>query len=308
VSERGRGRGGSGSGAPPTVPQRRGLFDALFAPRPASSAMPSLRRSLGRGMVTALGTPALVVGVPLVLLVEWLILVASGFQGPFAIMVHAFALPPLGTLTDVTLTSSVFGPTSGLIAIGVVLITRGILLAFVAAAAVDALRFGAASRWSAVRALRLLPLTLAINLLSLSLLLLQQIIAGFVGGGIGLLVFIGGLVFGVSWLSFAPAIAATEDRRLTEAISRSVRAARMPASGNLTLAAIYVIPAVALLLAPGKPGGLIGVNPSVGAWVLVIVANLLHVGVTAAFAYRYLAAADQVPEAPVRARPARRGG
>jgi len=113
------------------------------------------------------------------------------------------------------------------------------------------------------------------------------------------------LVLGVAWLGFAPAIAVVERRRLTDVLGRSVRAARMPGSGNLTFAVLYVLPSYAVLVAPGKPGGAIGVNPSVGAWVLVLVVNLLHVAVTVAFAYRYLSVADVVPEEAPRARPPR---
>jgi hypothetical protein len=78
-----------------------------------------------------------------------------------------------------------------------------------------------------------------------------------------------------------------------------MRAARMPGVGNLGMAALYVIPAIAIIVAPGKPGNVIGVNPSVGAWALVLLVNVLHAAMLAAFAFRYLAVADEVPE-PVR--------
>jgi hypothetical protein len=71
----------------------------------------------------------------------------------------------------------------------------------------------------------------------------------------------------------------------------------MPGAGNLTLAAIYVITSIALLVAPGKPGSDLGVNPSVGGWALVLIANLLHVVMQATLAFRYLSVADEVPEA-----------
>jgi hypothetical protein len=77
----------------------------------------------------------------------------------------------------------------------------------------------------------------------------------------------------------------------------------MPGAGNLTLAAIYVVASIALLVAPGKPGSDLGVNPTVGAWVLVLVANLLHVAMQATLAYRYLSVAGEVAEAAPRSRP-----
>ncbi len=91
-------------------------------------------------------------------------------------------------------------------------------------------------------------------------------------------------------------IAADEGRRLSDALGRSVRAARLPGAGNLTLAAIYVVASIAVLVAPGKPGSELGVNPSPAAWVLVLITNLLHLVVQAGVAFRYLSVADEVPE------------
>jgi hypothetical protein len=43
-----------------------------------------------------------------------------------------------------------------------------------------------------------------------------------------------------------------------------------------------------------------GVNPTIGAWLFVLVINLLHVVLLAAFAFRYLSVAHEVPEPPAR--------
>ncbi len=98
-------------------------------------------------------------------------------------------------------------------------------------------------------------------------------------GGIGLLLQIAGMVAGLYLFVFAPVMAAAERRGFAESMSRGIRAARMPGAGNLLMAALYLIPSLALLLIPGKPGNLLGVNPSVAAWALVLVANLVHLGV-----------------------------
>jgi len=100
--------------------------------------------------------------------------------------------------------------------------------------------------------------------------------------------------------AFAPIISITEHRRLMDCLGRSVRAARLPGSGNLTFAAIYAVPVYATFLAPGVPGILLGVNPSAGAWAFVVLMNLLHIAIVGAWALRYLAIADEVPEAPAR--------
>jgi amino acid transporter len=92
-------------------------------------------------------------------------------------------------------------------------------------------------------------------------------------------------------------IAASETRRLADSMGRSMRAARMPGAGNLTLAAIYVFLSFVVLAVVPWPGSQLGVNPTVAAWVVVLVANLLHIAVQAAVAFRYLSVAGEVPEA-----------
>jgi hypothetical protein len=268
--------------------------------------MPRMRTSFARGFVAVVAEPVVVVAVPAVLLVEWLVLVAVGFQGPFSVMVNALALPPVGTSIDATLATSIFGLQGGLIGIIAFVVVRAVLLSFLTAFVVDALEVGTITRASAVRAVRALPTSLAVNLAGIALLTLTSLLGPLLGPGLGVLIQVGGLVAGVYLFAAAPVIAVAEARRMPDAMSRSVRAARMPGSSNLTLAVLYVIPAVAIVVAPGKPGSLIGVNPTPGAWALAIVVNLLHVAMLATFAFRYLSVATEVPDAPVRSRPASR--
>ena len=107
-----------------------------------------------------------------------------------------------------------------------------------------------------------------------------------------------GLVFGVYLFVFAPIMAAAEGRGMAESLSRGIRSARIPGAGNLLMAALYVFPSVALLVAQGQSGTVLNVNPTVGAWVFVILANLLHLTFMATFAFRYLSISDDVPDAP----------
>ena len=44
--------------------------------------MPKLRSTLARGAVTALSQPWLVVGIPVTMLLVWVLLTTLGFQGP----------------------------------------------------------------------------------------------------------------------------------------------------------------------------------------------------------------------------------
>jgi hypothetical protein len=69
-----------------------------------------------------------------------------------------------------------------------------------------------------------------------------------------------------------------------------------------------VVPIFATFLSPGLPGVLLDVNPPFTAWIYVVLMDLLHVAIVAAFALRYLAVAGEVPDAPVRAPSRERSG
>jgi hypothetical protein len=288
-------------------PARKGILDSLFTPRvPGSSSMPKIPTSLNRGVMTVASSPMIVVATILIVAVEWLALVAFGSQGPFAIMVNQLAIPPVGSYTDLTLSIGVFGVRTGFLALLGFIVVRGVVLAAVTSMVVDVLRTGSASRWSFVRALKILPIALAVNIGCLGLLVVANIIGPLLGSGFGLLVLMASLVGGVYLLGFATTIAATERRGLAETMGRSARAGRIPGAGNLTFAALYVLTAVAALAVP-KPGSLLGVNPSIVAWAVVFVAGLAHAVVIAALAFRYLSVAAEVPEPPPRAQSKARG-
>jgi hypothetical protein len=232
----------------------------------------------------------------------WLGALALGYEGPFALFVSALAIPPVGTSFDATLSTALFGLQGGFFAILGFVALRAVVQAAVVAICVEVLRSSPLGRWTPIRALRALPATLAVGLAGVGLLTLASILGPMLGPAFGLLIQMAALVGGIYLLGFAPVIAADEGRRLADTMGRSIRAARMPGSGNLTLAAIYVVGSIALLVAPGKPGSDLGVNPTVSAWVLVLVANLLHAMMQATLTFRYLSIADEVPEAAPRTR------
>lgn len=292
----------------PEETPRRGVLDSIFAPRAAAStSMPRIRSSLARGVTVVAGTPALAAGAIVFPVLEWLAALALGYQGPFALFVSAMALAPVGTSFDATLSTALFGLQGGFIAILGFVVLRAIVQALMIGAIVDVLHGSSLGRWTLARALRTFPVALAVGLAGVGLLTLASILGPLLGPAFGLLIQMAALVGGVYLLGFAPVIAAEEGRRLPDTMGRSIRAARIPGAGNLTLAAIYVVASIALLVAPGKPGSNLGVNPSVGAWVLVLVANLLHVAMQATLAFRYLSIADEVPEPAAKRRPEPRG-
>lgn len=291
--------------AEPSRAPRRGLLDQFLggSRSPAAASMPKLRTSLARGILLAASTPVLIVGLPFLLLAEWVVLIALGFQGPFTLLNGSLALPPVGTLIDLIASGTVFtggGPLS-FAAILVVLLLRAALLALVATVAVERLRTGEVTWWSARRALRVIPSTLAVGVVSLTVLIVGNVGSAMLGAGFGLLAFFGAMVFGLYFTAFVPAIAADEDRSMPETLRRAFSAARMPGAGNLTLAALYILPAWALFLAP-LPGSALGLSPEPVAWAVTTLINIVYVGVSAMMVFRYLSIAPFVAEPAPRSR------
>jgi hypothetical protein len=285
------------------APPRRGLFPGMGAP--PMEGMPRIRTALTHGFVRTWSSPVIVGGVLAWLLVEWLVVVALGYPGPIALLAHVPAPPPIGTITDYSLATGILG-SRGLPFIFVVAGVHALWQAVLTGLAIEAIESGRPSRWGAVRGLRGFAVAFAVRVLGLMALIVAQLVLTFGGSsGLGLFGQIGVFVV-VAWLlGYAPVIAVAEGRRLFDCLGRSVRAARMPGSGNLTFAALYVIPVFATFFALPVPGVLLGVNPRFTAWMFVVGMNLLHTALIAALAMRYLSIADQVPEPTPRGAPAR---
>jgi hypothetical protein len=283
---------------PAAAPARkRGFLDSMFAPRVSgSTSMPRVRTALTRGVVTILGSPTLVVATILYLLLVWLALIAAGYQGPFAPLANLLALPPIGTSLDASLATSLFGLQGGLFGIIVFLAVRAVALALLTAGVVEALEDGRVTLACVRRGIRALPVTFAICVIGIGILTLSSFFGPLLGPAFGILLQVGALVVALYLFTFASIIAVDEGRSMPESVTRSIRAARIPGAGNLALAALYVVPSIAVIVAPGKPGNLIGVNPTIGAWVFALLINLLHVALLATFAFRYLSVAHEVPE------------
>lgn len=302
--------------APEPAP-RRGLLDSILAPRaPGASPMPRLRSTVARGLVTALSIRWLIVAIPIVVLAAWAFLTAFGFEGPFSTMSATFALPPITTSVDPQIAGKTFRATidatglganaAGLVAIVGLLLSHAAVNAIVATLSVEQLRTGSVSSWAVRRAGRVIRTTLAVGFMCLGLLIVGNLIAVLLGGIGQILGLLGSMVIGIYLFGFAPTIAADEDRRLTDTLTRSVRSARQPGSANLWLAIIYILVSLVSLIAP-LPGSTIGVTPLIAAWAVVIGLSVGHVVMQATLAYRYLMVATEVPEQPVR-RAATRSG
>jgi len=262
-------------------------------------SMPRIRTAFTRGVVATWSSTVIVGAVLVWLLVEWLVVVALGYPGPMALLAHILAPPPFSTIPDSSLAVGVFG-LGGQPLIFPIAAVHALWQSLMMGMAIESVETGSgASRWGAVRGLRAFPTTLAVRVIGLMALLASELLSVLGGSlGIGLLARIGLFVI-VAWLfSFAPVIAVSEGRRVLDCLGRSIRAARMPGSGNLTFAVLYVIPVFATLFA--SPGVSLDVNPAFTAWIFVVGVNLLHTAVLGALAIRYLAIADEVPEAAPR--------
>ena len=293
MSARSRGRARA-----PAPPPRRGLLSGMSAP--PMDSMPRIRTAFTRGLAGTWSSP-LVVGAVLVwLLAEWLVIVTLGYPGPFALLAHVSAPTPLSTFTDLSLSTGILGVRQGLLFVFAAGAVHALWFSVLVGLAIETIETGGASRWGAIRGLRAFPVVLALHVIGVAVVFAAQIVAALGGGGLALIVQIAALV-GATWVfAFAPVIAVTERRRLLDCLGRSLRAARMPGSGNLTFAALYAVPIFATFLTPGLPGVLLDVNPPFSAWIYVVLMNLLHAAISGAFALRYLAIAGEVPDAPVR--------
>ena len=297
-------RGGRGQRAP----ARRGGFVSRMSTPPMDS-MPPIRTAFVRGLAGIWSSPFVVGATVAWLLVEWLVVVALGYPGPFSLLAHVAAPAPLSTTTDLSVSVGLLGVARGL---PLVFITSGLVhalwQAIVVGLAVEIVETGGASRWGAIRGLRAFPITFAIHAFGVAVLFTSSIAAGLGGGGLALLLQLAIYVFAVWAFAYAPVIAVTEGRGFRECLGRALRAARLPGSGNLTFATLYVVPWFATTLATtvgSVPGSGLDVNPPYSAWIFVLVVSLFHETVIAALAMRYLAVTDEVPDAPVRRAPAR---
>jgi fumarate reductase subunit C len=287
------------------ITPRRGLLSGMSAP--PMDSMPRMRTAFTRGLAATWSSPLIVGSLLIWLLAEWLVVITLGYPGPFALLAHVSAPTPLSTFTDLSLSTGVLGVRQGLLFVFATAAVHALWFSLLVGMAIEALESGSATRWGAVRGLRAFPVVFALHVIGVAVVFAAQIVAAIGGTGLALIIQMAALVVAAWVFAFAPVIAVTEHRRLFDCLGRSVRAARMPGSGNLTFAAIYVVPIFATFLSPGLPGVLLDVNPPYTAWVYVVLMNLLHAAIVAAFALRYLAVADEVPDAPVRAAPPREG-
>jgi hypothetical protein len=287
---------------PERAPRRSGpLGGALFAGGP--SALPPIGRSIGRGLLAVASQPVLVALTFLLVLGTWLALLAIGFEGLPNRLVDVLALAPISTYFDIGSGTSLYGVgPSFLVFIGVSLVIRALVTAILSGMILEALEHGEVTRYGVLRGLVAIPTALVVQVASFSLIIAGNLVFPVLGPGLGFLGFVSALVGGLFFLGFAPTAAIREGRPVMETVRRSARAAMLPGGRHLLLCSLYFF--IALPVAVGfAPGGTeISANPTLVAWVFILLANVLHVAFMAAFAYRWVVAEPEVPDEPVRRR------
>lgn len=292
-------RGGSRRGQGTTS---GGLFGRLLGPPilPGMSQMPTFRSSAAQGFVLVASSPVLLVAAFVFVLGVWLAMLAFGYVGSPLPLTQAFALPPVSTAFDTQNAVSVAGQRAGLIAGLGLLVVRSVVVALAAAAIVEGFEDGGRIRPTAIaRGLRAFPRVLAATVLAFVALFLAQLGAVF-GAGIATLVQVVLPALALYLLGFVPFVAVRRRVPLPETIRQSIAAARTPGGRHLSFCLLYVL--IAFLLPVLLPrGGFITANPSVSTWVGVLVMTLVHLGLTAALGYRWLAVEATLASPPERA-------
>ena len=265
--------------------------------------MPPIGRSFGRGLLTVVSSPVLLLVALLAPLLAWLAVLALGYEGPPAPLVYLLAIPPISTIFDLGAGSSALGiGPAFLVFLTISMLLRATVYSVVAGMIVEALEDGRVSMYGMLRGLRAIPTVIVVEVLSFSLIITSQLVFPVLGPGIGLLAQLAALVGGVYFLGFAPTASIRQGRRMPDTIRRSGRAAMLPGSQHLLFCSIYSF-FVVFVLPPLPPRGAeITANPSLATWVFTLAVNVLHLGFMAALSYRWIVAEPSVPEEPVRRR------
>jgi hypothetical protein len=291
---------------PEPEPERPGVPGFLgWLSRPsADSPWPTIPSSLGKGFVAVGSSLVLLVASFVLVLAMWIGLVALGLAGPSGRLVNMLALPPISTYFDALngVTIYGFGP-QGFVAASVFLLVRSVLLALLTGMVVQTLDAEGSPVDGLRRGVRAIPVAVAVNLLALAMMVVGSIVLPVLGAGIGFLASVLTLVAALFLFVFAPILAVREpERPIYEVIRRGARAALLPGSRHLLMCLLYIFLTLPILVALAPGGALLGVNPTLAAWIYALLCTYLHLAFLAAFAYRLMAVESEIPEQPLRLR------
>ncbi|MEW6059318.1 MAG: hypothetical protein AB1551_04125 [Actinomycetota bacterium] len=263
---------------------------------------PSIPNALGRGFVAAASSP-IVLAIPfLFVFLGWIALVGLGLEGPSALIVDLAALPPVGTYFDASngITIYGYGLPALLAAIGFVVV-RSLFVAVMTGLIVQSLEGEQEELAGVVRGLRAYPVVLAVNIISMSMMLAGSLILPYLGEALGSLGSVLILVAALFLFAFTPTAAVREREGLMETLRRSTRAAMMPGSRHAIMSMLYIFLALPILVAFAPHGNELTANPRLATWIYGLVVTFVHSAFLAAFAYRWMAVESAVPDGAVRA-------
>jgi hypothetical protein len=270
------------------------------------SILPSIPRSLGRGLLAIVTQPILLVAALVLPFLVWLALLAIGFEGSAGRLVDVLALPPIATYFDLGTGASVLGVGPAfLVFTAASVLLRGVIYALLAGMIVEALEDGRVSRYGILRGVAAMPVVLVVQVIAFSLIIAGNLFFPILGPGIGFLAFVAALVGGLYFLGFAPTAAVRQGRGVLDTIRRSGRAAQLPGTRQLLFCALYFFVALPVVVGLVPGGTELSANPSFAAWIFILAVNVVHLAFMAALAFRWIAVEPLVPDEPVRRRAAR---
>lgn len=266
--------------------------------------MPPIRVSLGRGLLSTMGSlPIAIVAFASILLL-WSGFAASGGGSAPVAMSEFLSLPPLHNALDSYFQLVLAGRAGSAV---VTIALAGALLVFRAALMVILVALIRSAqehpgRWREAFALAASLLrtrfltTLAVEAVFLFLAVASFVIALGIIGLPGLVLALLGILY---FLVYAPVAAILEGLPVRDAARTAYRIARLPGTGHPTMVSVYALLVIVLaLLAPRAQ--VIQATPSVLVWVYSLFASLLQVSMLSALVHRWPSLRDAVldPGAP----------
>ncbi len=300
------GNGHRPSGAPAAPAER----EAVEIPKHlGATVFPPASRSLLEGFVTAAGNPVMLLAPLLLVLVVWMALVAAGLRFfPFE-MPSVLALTPIGSSFDGAISTTLLGMSLWtLAALLVFTIVRAAVMAVFIGMMDEVMDFGRVTGVGPLRGLRSFLPVLTYEYIGVLVTLFGGILVQVLGSAAGPILRIAMPVAVIYFLTFMPIAAVRLGIRGRDALSRSIRGARLPGwIRHLVLAITYYFLATLGqdFLTPDRY--VITATPGIRTWIFVLGATLVNMVFLGAFLAEWRAVEPYVPaQAPRRAPPPRR--
>lgn len=271
---------------------------------PPGDVYDPLRVTMAHALAASTSGTLVVVAPMIVVALIWGALLALGIQIFPPTMVQTMALPPLSSISDLGVASTLYGaPDLGffIFFIGVTVV-RALFIGLLVGSLDEALEYRSVSKLGVLRGLNAFPGVLLYCYMGTAVALLATSVFETLGPAIEGILAPVSIVAAVFLLSFAPAASVRLGVPAREALARSAKGARMSGwQRHLAMSAVYYMISIFIVLA--YPGSLrVTANPSLTDWAYVLAAAFLNVVFFAAFIDRWRSIEDYVPR-QIRSRP-----